>query len=439
MSEVLPALSWSLVHFVWIGACAALLLRGALELMRARSSQGRYLLSMLGLLALPVVFAVNLAGELAVRPPVVLVGGAWAPNVSQPGRADAFRAWLASGLTPLERWLVLAWILGVVFFGVRLIGAWVWCRRFTRVHAHAAPPRWQARLARISRRVGLRRRARLYFSSRVDVPMVLGGAQPAIVVPRSLLRGLSLRDFDALLAHELAHVRRLDGALNLLQVLVETLFFFHPAVWWISRQARAEREHCCDEAALAACRSPLVLARALTRLEEQRCHRGASAAPALALAATDGCLTGRIERLLGIQARSSRRLSAAALGLVGVSGLALGAVPTRPPGPLIELLHAPAHAIELELGVEGWVGSLAPDVDLMLEHGDQHVFAVSNVDDFVFEPGQGQVFALKFVAGSADSEDLRVLLERQHRASNLATGKALRVRRAFRMVVAEDG
>ena len=123
-----------------------------------------------------------------------------------------------------------------------------------------------------------------------------------------------------------------------------------------------------------------------------------------------------------------------------MSGLALGAVPTHPPGPLIEVHRGALRAIELELGVEGWIGSLATDADVELpwEHDARHVFVLASDDDFVFEPPPGRTIALKFVAGSAESEDLRVHVERRDRAFNLPAGKVLRVQRELRFPGAEQ-
>ena len=99
---------------------------------------------------------------------------------------------------------------------------------------------------------------------------LIGWLRPVILFPASALTGLSAEQLEALLAHELAHIRRYDYLVNLLQTTVETLFFYHPAVWWVSAQVRQEREHCCDDLAVAACGDVLTYARALTALEQLR-------------------------------------------------------------------------------------------------------------------------------------------------------------------------
>src|SRR5213076_1329469 len=143
----------------------------------------------------------------------------------------------------------------------------------------------------------------------VDVPMVVGWLRPAILLPVAALASLSTTQIEAILAHELAHIRRHDYAVNVLQAIVETLLFYHPAVWWLSNRIRVEREHCCDDVAVALFGNPLQYARALTRFEELRLD------PAHALlAANGGSLLTRIRRLVGAHGESANWSSQFAAG-----------------------------------------------------------------------------------------------------------------------------
>jgi hypothetical protein len=146
------------------------------------------------------------------------------------------------------------------------------------------------------------------------VPTVIGWLRPVILLPASTLTGLSAAQIEALLAHELAHIRRYDYLINLLQTAVETLLFYHPAVWWISRQIREEREHCCDDLAVAACGNVLIYARALAELERLRV-----AAPRFAVAATGGPLVRRIQRLIGRPALASNRFESSFAGAIALA------------------------------------------------------------------------------------------------------------------------
>jgi beta-lactamase regulating signal transducer with metallopeptidase domain len=148
----------------------------------------------------------------------------------------------------------------------------------------------------------------------VEVPTVIGWLRPVILVPASALTGLSAEQLEALLAHELAHIKRYDYLINLIQTAVETLLFYHPAVWWLSAQIRQEREHCCDDLAVATCGDVLIYARALAELEQLR-----SLAPGLAVAANGGALINRIQRLIGSPARASHRFESWLAGVIALA------------------------------------------------------------------------------------------------------------------------
>jgi hypothetical protein len=178
-------------------------------------------------------------------------------------------------------------------------------------------------VARLARALGIDRTIRLLHSTAVDVPTVLGWVRPVILLPMTLT-GLSGEQIEMILAHELAHIRRHDFLVNLMQSVVETLLFYHPAVWWISSRIRIEREHCCDDAAVAVGGNALQYARALTRLEELR-----GEAPQLALGANGGSLMERIRRVAGIRGEGmpSRWLAGAALLTVVAVLLAAPSLP----------------------------------------------------------------------------------------------------------------
>ena len=158
------------------------------------------------------------------------------------------------------------------------------------------------------------------------MPTVIGWLKPVVLLPASALAALSPQQLEAILAHELAHIRRHDYLVNLLQTLVETLLFYHPAVWWLSRRIRIERENCCDDLAVSLCGDPVAYANALADLESLR----SETAPThhIAMAATGGALLQRVRRLLGAPSSHSGRgpawlAGSAALLLVG--GIAVGA------------------------------------------------------------------------------------------------------------------
>ncbi len=305
-------LGWTLVHFVWEGAAVAALLALALLLTRRSTPGLRYGLA-LGTLV--VLAALPIATFWALAP---------APITASSGslRFTAGEA-IVGTPTALAKMplLVGVWAVGVVLLSFRFAGTMVYLYRWRRRHTRPAPREEQAKLDALARRLGLRRRIALLLSDRIEVPSAWGVIRPVVVLPASLVTGLSPAQIEGILLHELAHVRRQDYAVNLLQGFVETALFYHPAVWWVSSVVRREREHLCDDVAVAALGDPMPYARALLHLEERR------QAPRPALSAREGNLMNRIARILSPKPASARLSPLApSLAALAVVGLALGGV-----------------------------------------------------------------------------------------------------------------
>ncbi|MCP3166093.1 M56 family metallopeptidase [Myxococcus qinghaiensis] len=358
----MESLGWALVHSLWQGALVALGLAVALVTVGRRAANARYALAC-GALVLTVVLPAATGWRHATRARATLQAEHAAvtravheePRLApraQPRWAGTPRAVVSSEREPtratmsewtqlapasvlmrlveqarasldsLLRWVVLAWVAGVGLSSGRLTAEWVQLRRLAR-RALPAPREWQERLDTLSRRLGLTRAVRLLQSTEVDVPSTVGWLSPVVLLPVSTLCGLPTRQLEMVLAHELAHIRRHDFAVNLAQVVVETLFFYHPAVRWMSNIIRVEREHCCDDVAVSASGNSVSYARALTALEALRVL---PSEPSHAMSALGGSLPERVRRLVSPPApRCSSRWVAGASVLTLVSSLAVAA------------------------------------------------------------------------------------------------------------------
>ncbi len=229
---------------------------------------------------------------------------------------------MAQRVEPYLPWIVCLWALGVLVFSLRLLAGWKTVRPL-RVAGDATDSQWIGRFTRLKARLGILYPVRLAFSTSAKVPMVIGWLKPVVLVPAGLVTGLSSAQLEAILAHELIHIRRHDYLINLVQNVLETLFFYHPAVAWVSARIRVERENCCDDAASQICGGTLDYARALAALAELR--RG----PVLGLAANGGSLVDRIRRLVAANEPDDRRgmsSGAATLLSLTVSAVALAAL-----------------------------------------------------------------------------------------------------------------
>jgi beta-lactamase regulating signal transducer with metallopeptidase domain len=235
------------------------------------------------------------------------------------GIARAFEA----GAAQLEPWIVPAWMCGVVLLSARFLAGWNGARRLPLKGVRPAPEALEAVLGRLCVRLGVRRPVLLLESVRVSVPTALGVLRPAILLPACAVTGLSPEAIEAVLAHELAHIRRHDYLVNLLQTAAETLLFYHPAVWWVSRRIRIERENCCDDLAVAATGDSRGYVRALVVLEEIRAPR--LAAPGPAVAADGASLWRRVARLIPVSSPSPSQADAPRW-LAGLLALAMAAV-----------------------------------------------------------------------------------------------------------------
>ena len=341
LDSIADALGWALVHFLWQGAAVAAAFACVRLAAGERAARARYAAgcaALLVMLVAPVVTFSTISSESPAAAPAMAapsLEGA-ASEIEPVGPAPSAwglpgREWVDAAL-PL---FVALWLAGVAALSLRFLGAWVVARRLAARHCAPAAREWQATLAGLATRVGVSRPVRLVESAIAEVPAVVGWLRPVVVVPASVFAGMDPRQIEAILAHELAHVRRHDYLVNLLQSAVETLLFYHPAVWWVSRCVREERERCCDDAAVAACGDVLTYATALAELESLR------AAPAPALAATGGSLVGRVRRLLAPASAKTASPStgvavavvtlASVLGSVHVSGRQTTAVPEPPP------------------------------------------------------------------------------------------------------------
>lgn len=376
---VVERLGWTLIHFVWQGAIVWACLAVVLWWMRNSTAHARYLVSC-GVLSLMVVLPVLTfsvvcvdgvasargaeaeQGCVAATEPVGedrsiprqrralesdrggLLGKGEARNaisdtagrenagerandashqasngelVQSPSRTDPQYATVLSGLLP---WLVAGWLAGALGMSAWHILGWSLSQRLRRRASEEVPAHVRATVERLCRQLKISCVVGIRQSAATAAPMVIGWLKPVLLAPACVLSGLPSSELEAILVHELAHIRRHDYLVNLCQTAIETLLFYHPAVWWVSRRIRIEREFCADDWATQICAGPDVYARALASLGQL-----ARRPPRSVVAATGPMLVTRIRRVLGLsvatEPRGFRRLAHAS----GVAGLFVAA------------------------------------------------------------------------------------------------------------------
>jgi len=386
-SSVAQRIGWALIHFLWQGAAVALVLAVALWLLRHRSAHARWTVSCAALAlmaALPVATALTVSvvapRQLEPAPTASAANMTVAPSLgglvvlpmdsSPPPRPELARtpqplqaaplltgpdpavqlehvaavSWpkqLQGVIQPALPWAILVWLAGVIVMSVWHFGGWLQVRRMRRLETRPAGAAMQETFDRVLQRLGIRRPVRLLESVRMAVPVVTGWLRPVVLLPVGAITGLTPRQLEAILAHELAHIRRWDCLVQALQAVIETLLFYHPGVWWVSRQIRQESEQCCDDLTVGICGDRRGYAHALAKVAELGA-RG----PAFAAAATGGKLLPRIRRLLGAEVPRSLSLGrclSGALVLVTIitAGIAVGVSYSPQAGPNADLSDKP--------------------------------------------------------------------------------------------------
>jgi HEAT repeat protein/beta-lactamase regulating signal transducer with metallopeptidase domain len=364
--DITSVVAWTLLHFVWQGALVAAAAAIGFRALKGNGPSHRYGLGVLALAAmaiLPIVTAARLQSRPESARPLVVatqdtssvdhaaaspatstvgvetgaeatpLAGAIADQrtfpdsvVVTPGQAR-FRDWTEAAAP----YLVRSWLLGVLLFSFRLLMGWLGVRRLAHTGVQEPVALIRARFEEVSARFRMSRPVRLVESALVRTPATIGFLRPALLWPISLHTGLTVSQIDLLLAHELAHLRRHDYLVNVLQTILETALFYHPGVWWLSKRVRDERELCCDDVALEVTGDPRAYAEALLALESWR-----QDLPILAAGATGGSLMTRIRRLIAAdEAREANRprFAALPLGIAAVASI-LALAP-----------EAPAHSV----------------------------------------------------------------------------------------------
>jgi beta-lactamase regulating signal transducer with metallopeptidase domain len=328
------ALGWTLLHFCWQGTALAMLYAIADRITMHASKNLRYGVGMAVLALMPLAAVITfieqerllvhiprdghdiVASQLGgIHTTIVNTVPLAAPAIE---RSELWIAWNADRLLP---WVVGIWLAGVLLLALRAAGGWWRLEQIRRDARSKIPAEVDASFRRIATRLRMGRKVALYLSDEVISPLAMGVWRTAIILPVSAVMQLSPSQLEAVLAHEMAHVRRWDYLGNLFQTAVECLLFFHPAVWWVSRRTRDLRELCCDEVAAKSCVDPAIYVEALLQLEEQRTMR---LQLATALHGRGGSLLKRVKQVLGEEITMEREtMCGVRIGVVGAVVLAL--------------------------------------------------------------------------------------------------------------------
>lgn len=292
-SDVLQNMGWTLIHFLWQGLALGAMFAGIAVFCRSAATRYALGVSTLAFMLLaPVTTFLLLQWEGNAAHAWTLTSNARpaAPSIF-PG--DATRMPVPGAPAVMLLWVVEAWFAGVLLLSLRSAGGLLVIERLRCKESRPLRAVLLEKCLALQRRMGIQRVIQYCECGQLEAPAVIGWIRPMVLLPVTAITGLSEVQLEAVIVHELAHIWRWDHFVNLFQIAAETLLFYHPAVWWVSKRVREERENCCDDAAISMCGNVVEYARALTLIGQWR------EAPALAMAVNHSPLAARVMRLLG--------------------------------------------------------------------------------------------------------------------------------------------
>ena len=327
-NEVIRSIGWMLVHSLWQAAAISILAGLLLIIMRRSSARVRYLLSFAALvlvvLSSVATFLLYYLGD-GIRAgreelaDMALYGGISIPSSLAPqsvqgqGWFGIFSAYLEANL-PL---IVLVWFGGSAFLLLRRLGGFLYIQRIKHYRTLEVGKDLQERVSQLAGKLGIDRMVRVLESAIIEVPVAIGYIRPVILLPLGIIVNIPVQQLEAILLHELAHIRRRDYLLNIIQSVIEAVFFFNPAVWWISGNIRMEREHVCDDITVQNINNSLDYIKALTTMERSDRNRPLFAP---AFGATGKKLLYRVRRILSPESTGKYRPKAAVFTSVLTAG-----------------------------------------------------------------------------------------------------------------------
>lgn len=306
----LYSLAVTLVHFIWQGCLVALFLKVALTFISSKKPQTRYALATVAMLVnllLPLatfLFVYQVDFERLSNSHEII--GTLIKNIGAGNEGD-----FSASIIEYLPFISLAWLVSICYLTIKLFFDIHFVNYLTKVDVFTAEPPLATRFVQLAEQMQLHKMPKLLISLKAEIPMAVGWLKPVVLLPVTMISGLSAAQLEMLLLHELAHIKRHDYIVNFLQTIIEILLFFHPAVHWVSTQMRNEREFCSDDIAVHHCCKPIAYARTLTEtaaLCQKNSNHSGHSIPQMALAASGGDLKQRVIRLVDSHCTSNNDL-----------------------------------------------------------------------------------------------------------------------------------
>jgi bla regulator protein blaR1 len=339
------ALGWTVVHSLWQGVIVAALLVFVLYFLRHKKAKTRYQVSVTALFLMfgvsvftfvSIIESVNRGGQIDENMALILRGIVSSQSIDNQSFMQSVLQFFSQNLS----FIVLIWLVGIAFFALRMMGGLMYVEILKTRHLTPLSIDWQSKMNLYKNQLAIPQKVQLLESALITIPMTIGWLKPLILLPIGAVNGMSTQQVEAIIAHELAHIAGRDYLLNIVQTTIEILFYYHPAVWFISANIRMERENRCDDVAVALCGNSLTYAKALLAIQEMQHQNIRTYGLAMTFSTNrKGLLLNRIKRILNQpQNRNNimEKLFATALLVIAVSAFAFTDTQQNPTTPLSE-------------------------------------------------------------------------------------------------------
>lgn len=255
------SLGWTLLHSLWqyaiiAASCALLLL-----FTKHFSANTRYLIALGSLMLSTLISAITFNNYQQASAEIIMHSTKQVAAIPFFAEKNLFN--LASFINGYINSLVVIWLCGFLVYSLKTLLDYRYCQQIKNKHITSTSEQWQSLFATLVAKVGVNPNIELRISTLAITPCAIGYFKPVILLPLAVLTGMNQQQIEVILLHELAHARRQDYVIGLLQTIIKTLFFFNPFLRWISNQIDKEREHACDDIAVAISKDPLLFANTL--------------------------------------------------------------------------------------------------------------------------------------------------------------------------------
>ena len=292
--EIIKAIGWTIFHSVWQGIVIAIILGALLLLTSKKSARLRYNISVAAMflfffISLGTLLHVYESPNVQSADNLIVVSN---NTIQSEPAGDGISSIIDKAKTNLPKifetyfennlpLVVTFWFVGFIIFSLRFIGGALYVQRLKTTGLHSLDNAWHNRLNYLSSKLHLTLAVQIFESTQINVPITIGHLKPIILLPLGMISGLPQDQIEAIISHELAHIKRYDFLINMIQTFIETLFFYHPVVWWFSSLINSERENCCDDIAIQTCGDAMSYSKALYNIQQMKKNESALAMAAI--------------------------------------------------------------------------------------------------------------------------------------------------------------